>query len=91
MNRITSLEEFRARKGVAAPTVAEERLIEACISGELCRLENDLPTIATKTNTIRAELLRFLILGGGPDCPVATAGVKLVCAWITGRLIVPMR
>jgi len=92
MQRITSITEFRSRTGAEAPTEAEEALITNALAGTICLLGSNVPATPNPgerpptTIEIRAELLRFLILGGGPDCPVATEGVRLVGACITGPL-----
>ena len=44
------------------------------------------PTGKQPNNTIRASLLRFLILGGDSDHPLHEGGVQLVGAWIEGEL-----
>lgn len=38
------------------------------------------------SNSIRAEFLRFLLLGGDADCPVHECGVQLEGAFIEGKL-----
>ena len=46
------------------------------------------PTVQTKDNTIRAEFIRYLMLGGckGLPKPVPETGVRVVGAWIEGKL-----
>ena len=83
MTRIISIEQFLS-EGV--PTKAERQLIRACQAGETCSLSDTRPTEATDANTVRAELIRFLILGATPDCGLHESGVILAGAWITGQL-----
>lgn len=68
------------------PTEAEQKLIEACKAGERCELGSDCPDKPDAAHTIRAEILRYLILGGCADCPVETLGVELIGAYVTGQL-----
>ena len=68
---------------------AEEALVAACAKGERWKPEGwdvKRPEAATATNTIRAELIRFLLLGGDADHPVHEDGVMPRGAWITGEL-----
>lgn len=44
------------------------------------------PEESNPSNTIRAQLLRFLILGGDGDHPLHEGGIQIVGAWITGEL-----
>lgn len=64
MPRIPSVAAFLKPDNGYEPTEAERRLIAACQEGEPCILSNECPTEATDANTIRAELIRLLILGG---------------------------
>lgn len=66
---------------------AEKKLVACCAQGEICELGNGkLPKAATAANTIRAELIRFLALGGDADHPVHEEGVMLWGGWIKGIL-----
>ena len=70
-------------------TPAEEQLIAACKAGEECVLEDgELPPEGppSPTRAIRADLLRYLILGGCADCVVNGWGVRLEGAHVTGAL-----
>lgn len=70
-------------------TPAEEQLIEACQKGEFCVLvDGKLPPKGTPdpSRYIRADVLRYLILGGCDDCIVDDIGVALKGAHVTGRL-----
>lgn len=77
-----SLAEFQPLKP------AEEKLLEACRMGEVCRVSLTRPEEAERTadNVVRAWYLRFLILGGDADAPVHERGVQLRGAWIDGAL-----
>ncbi|MEO9682737.1 MAG: hypothetical protein ABJF86_18860 [Tateyamaria sp.] len=68
------------------PTDAEQQLIDACNAGELCYLGGDVPTEPNAKRTIRADILRYLILGGCKECPVDGRGVNLWGGYITGIL-----
>ncbi|MEL6564336.1 MAG: hypothetical protein AAFQ59_07815 [Pseudomonadota bacterium] len=69
------------------PTDTETELIKACKAGERYEIgRGTLPGTATPENTIRADILRYLILGGCEDCPVDLRGVWLVGGFITGPL-----
>ena len=83
MTRIVSIDLFLETQ---SPTEAEVRLIRACQAGETCSLSDTRPTEATDANTVRAELIRFLFLGGTPDCGLHESGVWVKGAWISGQL-----
>lgn len=66
---------------------AEEKLLEHCKSGEPCMLENgELPSVDTPDRTVRADLLRYLMLGGCKDFRVNGWGVTLSGAYISSTL-----
>ena len=67
---------------------AEKRLLEACRNGRRLVLADARPTEQTKndSNTIRAEFLRFMALGGDDQNPVHEAGVLVSGAWFEGVL-----
>ncbi|WP_127105493.1 hypothetical protein [Pararhodobacter zhoushanensis] len=68
-------------------TAPERQLIEACKAGVECVLgDGTRPEGADPARTIRADLLRYLILGGCADCLVHEWGVLLAGAWISGEL-----
>lgn len=75
---------IRAIAELKSITETEQRLIKDCKAGEVCSL-GELPEEGDKSRKIRAELLRFLILGGCDDC-VVSEGVRLVGAIITSKL-----
>ena len=68
------------------PTPIEQELIAACQAGEPCRLGNDVPTGPSAARTIRADILRYLLLGGCEACPVDGRGADLWGAYIKGPL-----
>ena len=53
---------------------AESKLLEYAARGEECVVGADTPTIATENNRIRAEFLRFLLLGSSRILVVKTGG-----------------
>ena len=63
---------------------AELRLIQACRRGVPAIFSRKRPEKGSADNTIRAGLIRALLLGTG-DCPPAR-GVGIAGAWITGKL-----
>lgn len=68
-------------------TAPERQLIEACKAGVECVLgDGTRPEGADPARTIRADLLRYLILGGCDECRVHEWGVQLMGAWISGAL-----
>ncbi|SFJ32211.1 hypothetical protein [Jannaschia pohangensis] len=70
-------------------TPAETALIEACRRGVECRLQGGKrpdPDDAGPERRIRANVLRYLILGGCPDCVVRGRGLQLRGAFIEGEI-----
>ncbi len=65
---------------------AEITLLEACQRGGLASLDASRPDRADAKNTIRADVLRFLLLGGDHDHAVHEHGVRVCGAWIEGEL-----
>lgn len=65
---------------------AEKKLVEKCKAGEICWLGDERPEGPSMERTIRAEVLRYLILGGCDECRVHERGVQLVGAWVEGSL-----
>lgn len=65
---------------------AERSLVANCARGEPTVLGKERPEEATEDNRIRAELIRFLALGGDEWHPVHESGVNLMHAWIEGEL-----
>ena len=86
-----SIAEFLAPKNKHNPTSAERKLIAATQAGEPCKLFDPerkpaRPTGPDEKVTIRANLLRLLILGGTKECGLHERGVWLEGGWIEGRL-----
>ncbi|WP_350314234.1 hypothetical protein [Planktomarina temperata] len=64
---------------------AEQRLIEACRNGDDTIFSMERPEKGSADNTIRAGLIRALLLGTG-DCTPPARGLWIEGAWITGKL-----
>jgi uncharacterized protein YjbI with pentapeptide repeats len=74
-------------EGEDALSEAEKKLVEHCERGELTILGSGTrPKRPSQARTIRADLLRYLILGGCDQCRVHEKGVQLRGAWIAGGL-----
>ncbi len=70
-------------------SVAEKALVAACARGEVWAPKGwngERPEKATAANTVRADLIRFLLLSGDAAHPVHELGVMLRGAWINGTL-----
>ena len=68
-------------------TALEQALVAACREGEDCVLgDGTRPAGPDPARTVRAEVLRFLILGGDADCPAHARGVMLAGAFVSGTL-----
>jgi hypothetical protein len=70
-------------------SAAELRLVDCCARGEAWEpdgWDGERPTEKSDANTIRAELIRFLALGGDAKRPVHEEGVMVRGAWISGVL-----
>ncbi|HEX9856791.1 MAG TPA: hypothetical protein VGA75_00430, partial [Paracoccaceae bacterium] len=68
-------------------TEPERKLIAACRAGKPCILgDGTRPEAPSPQCTIRADLLRLLILGGSKDCGLHDHGVALGGAYVTGSL-----
>ena len=84
-----SIAEFEAK---AAPTEPEKALIAACRAGTPCILGDGTLPDAPKpdspdpTRTIRAALLRLLIVGATPDCGLHPSGVWVIGAFVPDEL-----
>lgn len=65
---------------------AEEKLRSAVREGEKCVITDTRPECRTQKNTVRAEFLRFLALGGDAESPVHEKGINFTGAWVTGTL-----
>lgn len=65
---------------------AERELLACCQKGEVATVGDTCPKEETPANTVRADFVRFLALGGDDKAPVHEHGVYLVGAWLTGPL-----
>lgn len=65
---------------------AESRLWAAVTLGKVCKFGDALPKSPKAGKLIRADFLRFLLLGADENAPVREKGIKLQGAWITGEL-----
>jgi hypothetical protein len=65
---------------------AEEKLLACCRKGELATIGEKPPEEETDDNCVRAEFIRFLVLGGDEAAPVHEHGVELTGAWVKGKL-----
>lgn len=65
----------------------ERELLEACENGLVAELGPTVPESATNENCVRAEFLRFLLLGGDEEAPVHERGVQLHGAYVEGVLM----
>ncbi|UJW76476.1 hypothetical protein [Rhizobium sp. SL42] len=84
---IRTYADIERLEGEVALSPAEKKLIEGCKHGELTTLGNGTrPKRPSKARTIRADLLRYLIIGGCEQCRVHEKGVQLEGAWIVGEL-----
>lgn len=72
-------------------TTAERALITAVRAGQDCALSTTRPDMATDANTIRADLLALLIIGGKDGDDLHPVGVTLVGGYISGTLTLTHR
>ncbi len=61
--------------------LAEQKLIKACRMGAALQISTERPTEGTALNTIRAGLIRELLLGT-EDCNPPARGLYIQGAWI---------
>lgn len=71
--------------GVLKP--GERKLLEACRVGKPALLGAEMPNSPTDASRVRAEFLRFLLLGGDEQAPVHERGVQLQGAYVEGELM----
>lgn len=64
----------------------ERVLVASCAKGKMLVADNKRPEQPDPANTIRATLIRFLLLGGDASHPVHEQGVAIKGAWISGDL-----
>lgn len=87
MARLRTWAEWEALEGADALTPAERHLVTCCKAGEGCILgDGTRPDAPSPERTIRADLLRYLILGGCEACRIDNLGVQLVGAFVNGTL-----
>jgi hypothetical protein len=87
MKRLRNWADIEALSGADALTAAEKSLIAACRAGEECVLgDGSRPEVPDPLRNIRAELLRYLILGGCDACKVSEEGVLVRGAYVTDGL-----
>ncbi|MDO9503065.1 hypothetical protein [Falsiroseomonas sp.] len=69
---------------------AEQEMIASLRSGDFDRLGSEaagsLPEVDDATRAVRAELLRFLLLGGEAEARPHEKGIRVQGAWVTGTL-----
>lgn len=63
---------------------AEWQVVQACQKGTSVNLGNQRPKHKEKALAVRAEVLRFLALGGDETAPVHENGIDLTGAWVVG-------
>jgi hypothetical protein len=66
--------------------LAEQKLLDACRSGEIAEISQQRPERPDVLNTVRASFLRFLAMGGDEYAPVHERGVFLQGAWVENEL-----
>ncbi|MDD1015089.1 polymer-forming cytoskeletal protein [Pseudomonas rubra] len=64
----------------------EDALLAACRKGEVVRIHERCPDSSEAGECVRADLLRFLLLGGDAAAPVHERGVRLEGVCIEGQL-----
>ncbi len=65
---------------------AEQELLRSAESGRVCHIAKTKLENASPENTLRADFIRFLALGGDKQAPIHETGVWLVGGWIEGVL-----
>ncbi|MDX5930241.1 hypothetical protein [Acidiphilium acidophilum] len=65
---------------------AERKLLTAVAAGEIAQFETALPILSDETNTIRAEYIRFLAVGGDENTPIHEKGICISGGCIIGLL-----
>lgn len=64
----------------------EEALLEACSKGEVAQGDAECPETSSEQNQVRAEFIRFLLLGADDSTAIHENGVQLSKAYISGVL-----
>ncbi|QEE47052.1 hypothetical protein FVA81_21645 [Rhizobium sp. WL3] len=84
---IRTYADIERLEGEDALSPAEKKLIENCKLGKLTTLgDGSRPKSSSPERAIRADLLRYLIIGGCERCQVHERGVQVAGAWIVGEL-----
>jgi len=84
---IRSRADIDALEAKGELTSAEKALIAGCQAGQGIVLgDGTRPSGPSDGRTVRADLLRYLILGGCDGCRVDERGVGLQGAWVAGQL-----
>jgi hypothetical protein len=65
---------------------AERQLLGCATQGLICDVGGDRPTAANYNRLVRAEFLRFVLLGGDESHPLHENGVLISGAYISGQL-----
>lgn len=65
---------------------AEETLLRCAATGISATIAGKRPERQRSANTVRADFIRFLALGGDDEAPVHATGLFLAGAWIDGDL-----
>ncbi|WP_281955237.1 hypothetical protein [Pseudophaeobacter arcticus] len=87
MRNIRTWADIEAARAAGELTSAEEKLIDGCLTGKGCVLgDGTRPTAPSDARTIHADLLRYLITGGGDGCVVHDLGVQLKGAYVPDML-----
>lgn len=87
MRNIRTYADIEAARKAGELTSAEEELIGCCQEGRLCKLgDGNRPSTPSDARTVGADLLRYLITGGGDGCLVHDGGTKIKGAYISGLL-----
>lgn len=87
MAPVRSYSQIRRMRRAGELTPAEEQLLAGCRSGEPVVLgDGARPQHASPERTIRADLLRYLILGGCEQFRTHERGISLRGAWVDGDL-----
>ncbi|MGC1498112.1 MAG: hypothetical protein WA790_20065 [Sulfitobacter sp.] len=70
------------------PTEAEQQLIECAKAGEVCVLNGgQLPSLDQHRECeIRADILRYILMGGSDECLIESKRIRLEGAFISGVL-----
>lgn len=65
-------------------TPKEIEVVATCAGNKIAWDNSSPPSSATHENTVRANFLRFLLLGGDARVPVSERGLTVCNAWISG-------